>query len=279
MGNFLKISTVSTIGLSISSNLTENMMNEAHEIDIEGLDNIEIKSSLLKFLPFGTHSYAIGKTYTGRKVRFDYTSDKGGCVIYDYYEYFFAEVLKSGKIIPGISVKKAVKIFKKHSDKEKYSVIGHNCHTVINDFFNEVTGNDEVNLACELKEIIREKLKQKKKNSELNDILLYGDHKYFCRTMKESLKQGKTKEFIREVLSQFRNNQIKLVEVYQKIIDGFQEEFDENEGLALKKQYEIGDELLGIRFNLYKKDYSAFEELYEHYRRNEKILNKLWIEK
>ena len=308
MGNYFKLTTASfSFGVSFDK-AYERFQYDNSDINLEEVDSIKIQTSSLSFLPMFKHSYIILDTYPGRKVRFDYTIDKGAQMIHDYYEYFFHDILYSGKVIPGVSIKRANKIFKKHSNKAKYSILSHNCNTVARDFYNEITGNDETNLAFELEEFYREeKIKNDGKKSSSLKLMLVSFRKYFCDIIRRSLKQGKTKEEIKEIFNDVRKNRenYRFIDICKRLIVGIENELDNINDIAEnikndKIDERISDELSkNIYFNgkskgekiskidwnrkwlfvffAYTAYHTGFVELYKHFTVKKISMNRKWI--
>ena len=106
MGNFFAFSSTASLFVYSAEKLYTGIQQKNSKIELEELENIELKDSNLTFLPFGAHFFAVANTYSGRKVRFDYTADRGPSFVYDYYDLYPSEAHKIARAIPGTTVKK-----------------------------------------------------------------------------------------------------------------------------------------------------------------------------
>ena len=279
MGNFIKFSAAYLVLGSSFDSISRTVLKD-HEIESDILDTIEIRSSPLYFLPIGSHSYAIAKTFTGRNVRFDYTSNKKAEFTYDYFEFYISELLRSGKVIPSTSVKTAIRVFKKHSEKAEYSVLSHDCHTVTNDFYDEITGNDEVNLAREFAEILKAEYKKGVKiTGYFTDILFEDNHRYYCKIIRKALKRGKTKHDIRKTFREIEKSASsdRVGDLYKMMFDGKDEDIEQLKKTITVLEYKELEKIIEVEPRYYVIKQPEFVEMYTEYLENENKINKIWV--
>jgi hypothetical protein len=247
MGNTLKFSIlsnlfISTSGMKPESQATgtpEGLLKSSEGIIEENIDQVELRTSKIDYMPALCHSYIVLKTFNSRKLRLDYTAGLGGRVSYDYTDLFISEVLKTAKAAPRTSVKQALKVFEKHSNKSNYAADTHNCYTVSQDFIDEITGNDIINLAHEFTEVILNKLL---KNCALENESIMSFYRIKLQNklsgvFEKALKKGKTREDLRVLLKQIKNeNEIDLgpfLDFLKIVIDPTNKEYNKIKTLLL----------------------------------------------
>jgi hypothetical protein len=242
MGLKLGLSLGSSASVSSSAVLRTHYKYDEEYFSLEEVNDVMVKYSPSNYFRPVPHTFIECRTTAGHLFRFDYSAT-GTTAEYQYIGSFDSKLLKAGKAVPRTTVKRAKKIFEKHAKKQEYSLLKHNCSSVSNDFYDEVTGNDAVNLAAEFKEIVVENHKMFSKNSNhYRNFAIRFARPYFCDIMMKGLKTGKTKEDIEKIFEETRrsNSLDNVINTYRKIVQNSEEDYKTWANLSLK-QHEFND--------------------------------------
>jgi hypothetical protein len=140
--NFYKVSSLGS-SISYSSYRYYNYATDAPLQDEKVVSIEERCTNLDSYFNFqvGKHSFLVLTTQSGHKIRTDYYENSPDTkVTYNYYDLFSSECFRYSKIDKPLTVSQAIGIIKKHTNKDEYSLLYHNCQHVARDAYNEITG-------------------------------------------------------------------------------------------------------------------------------------------
>lgn len=147
--------------LSSSCSLSKVLLTTT-DVHMESVEYIEERcrdiNNPLKILT-GKHCYLLLSTPSGTVVRYDYTVGSfEPSLTVNYWELFPAETFRKAQALPNTTVEQATRIIRKHSVKQPYDLLTHNCQHVCRDAFNELTGTHHLALRNDYLRWTREQL-------------------------------------------------------------------------------------------------------------------------